>query len=171
MDFRWTDEKVKELRHLYDVLALSCSQIATEMGGGLTRNAVIGKVHRLGLEPRGRSNQFHGNQKRSAIKTKKRPAQFAHSVLPEWPEPRPFVCTEAVAVEPLHLSLQDLTHNDCRWPFGLSVPYSFCGHPKTTKWYCAAHEELSTRRAATRRTVVAPPKEYKPQRKFSGAWA
>lgn len=46
----WTDERVEQLRKLWSE-GLSASQIATEIGG-VTRNAVIGKVHRLGLSGR-----------------------------------------------------------------------------------------------------------------------
>ncbi|NBU29555.1 MAG: GcrA cell cycle regulator, partial [Caulobacteraceae bacterium] len=44
----WTDERVNTLRTLW-AEGLSASQIAKQLGGGVTRNAVIGKVHRLGL--------------------------------------------------------------------------------------------------------------------------
>ena len=43
----WTDERVEQLKKLWSD-GLSASQIAAELGG-ITRNAVIGKVHRLGL--------------------------------------------------------------------------------------------------------------------------
>jgi GcrA cell cycle regulator len=47
----WTDERVEKLKELW-AEGKSASQIAKEMGG-VTRNAVIGKVHRLGLSNRG----------------------------------------------------------------------------------------------------------------------
>lgn len=47
----WTDERVQLLSRLW-LDGKSASQIATALGGGLTRNAVIGKVHRLGLAGR-----------------------------------------------------------------------------------------------------------------------
>lgn len=47
----WTDERVQLLSRLW-LEGKSASQIATALGGGLTRNAVIGKVHRLGLAGR-----------------------------------------------------------------------------------------------------------------------
>ena len=47
----WTDERVQILSRLW-LEGKSASQIATALGGGLTRNAVIGKVHRLGLAGR-----------------------------------------------------------------------------------------------------------------------
>ena len=49
----WTDERVELLRKLWSE-GLSASQIAAQLGG-VTRNAVIGKVHRLKLSSRGRS--------------------------------------------------------------------------------------------------------------------
>src|ERR1041385_2830886 len=49
----WTDERVELLKKLWTD-GLSASQIAAELGG-ITRNAVIGKVHRLGLSGRAKS--------------------------------------------------------------------------------------------------------------------
>jgi GcrA cell cycle regulator len=49
----WTDERVEMLKKLWTD-GLSASQIAAELGG-ITRNAVIGKVHRLGLSGRAKS--------------------------------------------------------------------------------------------------------------------
>src|SRR5438093_11402564 len=49
----WTDERVEMLKKLW-ADGLSASQIAGELGG-ITRNAVIGKVHRLGLSGRAKS--------------------------------------------------------------------------------------------------------------------
>ncbi len=50
----WNDERVEILRQLWTE-GLSASQIAERLGGGLSRNAVIGKVHRLKLESRARA--------------------------------------------------------------------------------------------------------------------
>src|SRR5882757_4528957 len=52
-DMTWTDERVETLKKLWTD-GLSASQIAAELGG-ITRNAVIGKVHRLGLSGRAKS--------------------------------------------------------------------------------------------------------------------
>src|SRR5476649_1045832 len=51
----WTDERVESLKRLW-LDGLSASQIAKQLGG-VTRNAVIGKVHRLGLS--GRATPSH----------------------------------------------------------------------------------------------------------------
>src|ERR1700761_7267033 len=51
----WTDERVELLKKLW-LDGLSASQIAKQLGG-VTRNAVIGKVHRLGLSGRAAPSQ------------------------------------------------------------------------------------------------------------------
>ena len=50
----WTDEQVELLRQLW-LDGKSASQISGQLGHGLSRNAVIGKVHRLGLAGRAKS--------------------------------------------------------------------------------------------------------------------
>lgn len=50
----WNDERVEQLRKLW-LEGLSASQIAAELANGITRNAVIGKVHRLGLSGRAKA--------------------------------------------------------------------------------------------------------------------
>ena len=50
----WNDERVEQLRKLW-MEGLSASQIAAELANGITRNAVIGKVHRLGLSGRAKA--------------------------------------------------------------------------------------------------------------------
>src|SRR6202795_2685210 len=64
----WTDERVETLKKLW-AEGLSASQIAAELGN-VTRNAVIGKVHRLGLSGRAKSPSSAAPRPRKA-----RPAQ------------------------------------------------------------------------------------------------
>jgi GcrA cell cycle regulator len=83
----WTDERVELLKKLWGE-GQSASQIAKELGG-VTRNAVIGKVHRLGL-----SNRATGGtaaKTAEATGAKEKPAAAAKSK----PEPRPSPKTEA----------------------------------------------------------------------------
>src|SRR5438309_1124763 len=60
----WTDERVETLKKLWTD-GLSASQIAAELGG-ITRNAVIGKVHRLGLSGRAKSPSSAAPRQRKA---------------------------------------------------------------------------------------------------------
>src|SRR6266436_7579726 len=57
----WNDERVETLKRLW-AEGLSASHIATELGG-ITRNAVIGKVHRLGISGRAKSPSSAGPRK------------------------------------------------------------------------------------------------------------
>ena len=68
----WTDERVELLKKLWTE-GLSASQIAAELGN-VTRNAVIGKVHRLGLSGR--------------AKTRRRPCRLARTARPRKADPR-----------------------------------------------------------------------------------
>ncbi|WP_101067767.1 GcrA family cell cycle regulator [Roseovarius salinarum] len=71
----WTDERVEMLKRMWNE-GQSASQIAKELGN-VTRNAVIGKVHRLGLSNR------TGGPAAGATETKAKPAPA-----PEAPEPK-----------------------------------------------------------------------------------
>ena len=51
----WTDERIKQLRQLW-CEGQSASKIAEQLGG-VTRNAVIGKIHRLGLSNRSENSE------------------------------------------------------------------------------------------------------------------
>lgn len=61
----WTDERVEKLKELW-AEGMSASQIAKTMGG-VTRNAVIGKVHRLGLSNRGPGGGEEGKSEAAAM--------------------------------------------------------------------------------------------------------
>ena len=76
----WTDERVELLRKLW-LEGLSASQIASKLSNGITRNAVIGKVHRLGL-----SNRVGGKEDEEDAAASPAPAVAAAK--PE-PAPRP----------------------------------------------------------------------------------
>ena len=73
----WSDERVEQLKKLWEG-GLSASQIAAELGN-VTRNAVIGKVHRLGLS--GRAAPSHPS--RTTFKAPRPPRPIS------MPAPRP----------------------------------------------------------------------------------
>ncbi len=68
----WTDERVEILKKLW-AEGLSASQIAGELGQGVTRNAVIGKVHRLKLSARAKPSSS-SSRPRAASRTVRRPS-------------------------------------------------------------------------------------------------
>lgn len=68
----WTPERVAKLTTLW-MQGLSCAQIARQLGGGITRNAVIGKRVRLGLPDRAEPNRNY-TKKQRALRVKAAPA-------------------------------------------------------------------------------------------------
>ncbi|MFC3613952.1 GcrA family cell cycle regulator [Lutimaribacter marinistellae] len=78
----WTDERVELLKKMWGE-GQSASQIAKELGG-VTRNAVIGKVHRLGL-----SNRTAGTPAAAKPEAKEKPAQPAAPKVEAKPKPAP----------------------------------------------------------------------------------
>jgi len=161
----WTDERIEQLRKLW-ADGLSASQIATTLGG-VSRNAVIGKIHRLGLSGRvktGRpvARRNAGAAAASAPRAGAAPKQSQPRVMavgstvvkvvereafvPE-PEPRPQPEPVVAEVVPLHdgVTLFNLKASCCRWPIGdPSDPgFRFCGARTDGETYCAAHAEIA----------------------------
>ena len=162
----WTDERVDLLKRLW-AEGLSASQIAAELGGGISRNAVIGKVHRLGLsgrvkpaaalaparprKPRAPSHPLttvfavHGN------------AALAHVPAPE-PLAQPLVevvrAPELVPLECERVTIMELRECMCRWPIGdpSREEFRFCGSrtaPGVS--YCTHHTSIAYQPAFDRR--------------------
>jgi GcrA cell cycle regulator len=91
----WTDERVELLKKMWGE-GQSASQIAKELGG-VTRNAVIGKVHRLGL-----SNRNTGGAAAKAAEPKEKPAPAPKPEAAAKPKPQPKTepARPAAAAEP-----------------------------------------------------------------------
>ncbi len=84
----WTDERIDRLKELWSQ-GVTASQIAEELGG-VSRNAVIGKAHRLGLQSR--PSPVKANDPAPAPKAKakaEKPAPAPKAAAPTRPEPRP----------------------------------------------------------------------------------
>jgi GcrA cell cycle regulator len=141
----WTDERVETLKKLW-LDGLSASQIAKQLGG-VTRNAVIGKVHRLGLSGRAAPSQ----PARPAYKPP-RPARPAVSAQPAprrviephaaAPMPRPVVYVE----EPGSATVLTLGAHMCKWPIGdpSSDNFTFCGKRNGGDGpYCVEHARIA----------------------------
>ena len=62
----WTDERIEQLRTMW-TKGMTASQIAEELGG-VSRNAVIGKAHRLGLKSRPSPVKANDTDKKAAPK-------------------------------------------------------------------------------------------------------
>ena len=130
----WTPKKEEKLKELWKK-GYSGSQIAN-MLGDTTRNAVIGKAHRLKLEARTISkkhrSKINTEKNNSENKTQKlgRKARFKALLLDKNFEPE----------NPK--KIEDLTDKTCRWPIGhpYEEKFYFCGRTAIDKFpYCKLH--------------------------------
>ncbi|TMJ34916.1 MAG: GcrA cell cycle regulator [Alphaproteobacteria bacterium] len=156
----WTDERVEVLARLW-AEGHSASQIAAELGG-ITRNAVIGKVHRLGLAGRAKSPTSSAPRPRkprgsSHMLRVSRPAMrgntaLAHAYDLEM-EPQAELVDNVIPLGQRR-SLLELTEETCRWPIGDpgAPDFFFCGGASITSLpYCAYHSRVAYQPANLRR--------------------
>ncbi|MBI2717282.1 MAG: GcrA cell cycle regulator [Rhizobiales bacterium] len=158
----WTDERVELLKKLWSE-GLSASQIAARLSQGVTRNAVIGKVHRLNLS--GRVQQPRTVAPRAPRKAREPSHPGRATGLPSMPsagntalKPMVRVDIRPVAIpEPQPVRLLDLpkggrvtilhlSDKTCKWPIGDpgSEEFCFCGHgPRNGSPYCEYHARLA----------------------------
>lgn len=128
MSVDWSDERVERLKSLW-LEGKSASQIA-EILGGVTRNAVIGKAHRLGLDSR--------------------PSPIRRSATPR-PEAPPRRRAEP---QRAGATVLDLTERMCRWPHGHpgDASFHFCGKKTEPGMpYCAEHAAVAYQTPSSRR--------------------
>lgn len=167
----WTDERVELLRKLW-LDGLSASQIANELANGITRNAVIGKVHRLGLSGRAKAPvastaRARPNTERSARQNPPRPASapivrgnLAYALAPRIAvEARPMRAEDTVVI-PIseRVTIMELRESMCRWPLGdpSSTDFRYCGAdaPIGDGPYCKFHARVAYQPAQDRRRKV-----------------
>jgi GcrA cell cycle regulator len=156
----WTDERVDLLKRLWSE-GLSASQIAGRLGS-VTRNAVIGKVHRLGLSGRATTSRMKTHRPRTRMANAKRPVtpRFAQAGNPAvralYMEYEAYVPPAEEIEIPLaeRKTIQTLTECSCRWPIGdpQTAEFHFCGRPKVPLLpYCEAHARRAFQPVAPRR--------------------
>jgi len=149
----WTPERSALLRRLWDDEGLSGGEIAEEMG--LSRNAVIGRVHRMGLGKR--KDRKENAKKANVTKLSKGLIRKVSSMtlqpgLP--PPPEPEWKEVHVNFEPRGLiTIWDLKEHHCRWPYDNEPMVTYCGHDRLPgKPYCKKHFEtgMEPKRPLTR---------------------
>jgi GcrA cell cycle regulator len=147
----WTDERIEVLVNLWQA-GLSCGKIAKELGGGATRNSVIGKIHRMGLAARVTLDRFptrapgKRGPDRTVRMTKARKVALGKPLdLPPIKKakqkPQGQAWQPIPGIEPV--SLLDLEAGQCKWPVGQDSPFMFCGAPATHNHYCEHHHAWS----------------------------
>ena len=138
----WTEQRINELEKLW-AEGLSASQIAGQLGG-VTRNAVIGKVTRLGLPKRRSTSRIYSKPKKA--KPKKRARTAGGIFNPHTQPPPKEVLLPALKKEPIPenlISFQDLKEGQCKYPYGNPKrgKFGYCGKPVALgKSYCAGCE-------------------------------
>ena len=147
----WTDERVESLKKLWSD-GLSASQIAAELGG-ITRNAVIGKVHRLGLSGRAKSTSSASPRPRKARSSTHmlrigRGSIRGNTALALAYEIEAEAAPEVIEnIIPIgqRRTILELTEQTCRWPIGDpgSHDFFFCGGNTIGGLpYCAYHSRV-----------------------------
>ena len=131
----WTDEKVAKLKELWGK-GNTASQIA-EIIGGISRNAVIGKAHRLNLSAKIKTrtaissqNFDNSNNEKNTQSRRSRKGKFKSLIIDKDFEPE----------NPK--KLEELDENSCKWPIGHpdEKSFYFCGRSSLKDFsYCKLH--------------------------------
>lgn len=142
----WTDEVVEELRKMWDK-GMTTGQIAKALG--VTKNSIIGKVHRLCLTARpspikkapakAEKKQAPATKPATTAKATKKPTKPVK-------EPAPVVEKTETFVEETNIPLVKLDNHTCRWPLGdpRDDDFCFCGKRiKTGQTYCEEHAAIA----------------------------
>lgn len=169
----WTDERVELLKTLW-AEGLSAAQIANKMGG-VTRNAVIGKVHRLGLS--GRATPAKPQRGCSPSLEKRERAPTAVRAEPKDLKP---IIPEPEFSAPIVMDGGDMAtvatikNNMCKWPIGdpAKDDFHFCGQNTSAgKSYCTYHAKLAfqpPQRRSDRKDIRRPASALIERRRATG---
>jgi GcrA cell cycle regulator len=162
----WTDERIALLKKMWKE-GKSAADIAKTLGKGVTRNAVIGKAHRMGLsgrpspikKPAPAKKEAAAAPKTAAAKPAKKPAAPPARPVQLAPareadefkkvEPNKAGAEKIITdLGPLDggVALIDLTERMCKWPFGdpREDGFTFCGRPRRPGApYCQDHAAMA----------------------------
>ncbi|QIZ20881.1 hypothetical protein E5R92_03675 [Candidatus Pelagibacter giovannonii] len=155
----WNEEKVEKLKELWGK-GSTASQIA-EIIGGITRNAVIGKAHRLNLSSKIKTRNASSSQnfdniseEGSSKQRKGRKSKFQSLIIEKDFEPE----------NPK--KLEELDENSCKWPIGHPEEQSFyfCGRSSLKDFsYCKLHLLYAYQPKGKKEEPVADKDEETPQ--------
>ena len=141
----WNDERIATLTKLWRE-GLSAAQVARQLGG-VSRSAVIGKVHRLGIAGRDAPSRPAGQgvgsvARASAGGVRGTPSARAPTAARS---PSSRVVFEVAATATIHT----LAASACRWPIGDpgDANFGFCGRIRAgSGFYCGGHAAMAVRR-------------------------
>ncbi len=147
----WTDEQVEELKKLWDQ-GLTTGEIGKALG--VSKNAVVGKAHRLKLDSRPspiRRGEDELPLEEPATAEREKSAETAAvqkpvDAKPAAPKPAPVKKAADKKEKKKLFTVNDLTTTSCRWPIGdpKDEDFHFCGKTALPdKPYCAEHAMLA----------------------------
>jgi GcrA cell cycle regulator len=150
----WTAQRIEQLRSCV-AAGMTCSEIAAEIG--VTRNAVIGKIHRLGLSsgrpagaPARASTSCPPRARHPRVPTQRRLLRLAYAQASLGEQ-----ATSNVSVASAHpRSLVEIAERQCRWPIGdpAAADFVFCGNDAIMGFTdCLGHARMAYRAPASRR--------------------
>ena len=148
----WTEERVTLLKKLWGE-GKTASEIA-KIIGDVTRNAVIGKAHRLKLS--GRSSPIQNAAKKTANKIQKE-ASNTNMEPAKRGRPKRMPVEPSASIPVKRVKLADLKDRQCRWPLGdpRDDDFSFCGCGSMPGIpYCSDHAQVAYQ-MATRKKLMA----------------
>jgi GcrA cell cycle regulator len=170
----WTDERVERLKKLW-ADGLSASQIAAQLGG-VSRNAVIGKVHRLNLPGRAKSGGQASVRTKRTTAAPRAPNYAGRTASTQTTRPvgrssggaalkqdLDVVAAEEIDTRPMddvvvpisrRLTLVELSERTCKWPVGdpLQEGFHFCGNDSgDASPYCGYHAKMAFQPSSERK--------------------
>lgn len=156
----WTDERIDTMKKLWRE-GLSASQVAKQLAGGVTRNAVISKLHRLGLSERAVPSQparvaykppraaRSARESLTRPPTAAKPEAVASTAVAEAPTP----ARVALVEQPVSATILTLGARMCKWPIGdpEHKDFTFCGKRNGHGPYCGEHARVAYQPQSSRR--------------------
>lgn len=135
----WNDEQIEALKTMW-----AGGSTASEIGKALekTRNAILGKAHRLDLASR--DPRIVVRAKKPTYKPKSKPVPVESIMLPA-----------LILAGGLHATVETINDAMCHWPIGdpLNDNFHFCGNSLYSTVYCAAHAQIAYQ---PKKTYVKP---------------
>jgi GcrA cell cycle regulator len=130
--------RLQKARALWDD-GIGVTEIARRIGHGCTRDALIGKAHRLGWPPHPHPPQYGGRGNRKVERQAERRTERR--------EGRKAATPPRVACEPQRLGVPTATFSRCQWPITEIPPHRFCDAVVAgTGPYCEQHRARSRER-------------------------
>lgn len=146
--FKWGEDACDELRKIWGQMSASAIArvFSRQFNSALTRGAIIGKAHRMGLERLSPHKSYGGRPRSAQPKMTRQPRPKASPRTPAAPaRVQPEAVVVALAPSPLMLSVMTINDSQCHYPFGdpKRGDFGYCGHRvRPGSSYCEHHHRI-----------------------------